>query len=130
MDFDATNLWTAQNRIIVIMPALQRELNAADAKLGDGDTGGMLARVVQKMADTVIDEEDVSNSIAALAQVAAAKSVFEAALLDPAQSIAQCIDPQVDCAGRGERRSQRILVIFGCFASPATSQHATTLRHP
>jgi hypothetical protein len=32
------------------MPTLEQELNAADAKLGDGDTDGMLARVIERLA--------------------------------------------------------------------------------
>lgn len=34
------------------MVDLEQVLNAADAKIGDGDTGGMLARVISKMAET------------------------------------------------------------------------------
>lgn len=52
------------------MGDLEQILNDADAKLGDGDTGGMLARVIGRMA-----EVDLSNAAcpgAALTQLAKA----------------------------------------------------------
>lgn len=39
----------AVSRVAAAVPNLERELNEADSKLGDGDTGGMLARVILAM---------------------------------------------------------------------------------
>jgi len=55
------------------MASLEQSLNAADAQLGDGDTGGMLARVIGKMA-----EENLSSAAdpgAALMQLARAATL-------------------------------------------------------
>lgn len=51
------------------MATLEQELNAADAVLGDGDTGSMLARVLARMADVPInDDEDLGATFGALAK--------------------------------------------------------------
>lgn len=54
------------------MVELEQELNAADAKLGDGDTGGMLARVISAI-DTAAaaSDEDVGACFSAYAKAAA-----------------------------------------------------------
>lgn len=52
------------------MAGLEQMLNDADAKLGDGDTGGMLARVIGKMADT--DLSDAADPGVALIRLAKA----------------------------------------------------------
>lgn len=53
------------------MGTLEQELNAADAKLGDGDTGGMLARVISAMANVqVADGGDVGTAFADYARAA------------------------------------------------------------
>jgi len=44
--FGACDLGRAAKRAADAMVHLEQELNAADARLGDGDTGGMLARVI------------------------------------------------------------------------------------
>ena len=52
---------------------LEQELNAADAKLGDGDTGTMLARVVRRIVALEIeDTADVGAVCSAFARAAAA----------------------------------------------------------
>jgi phosphoenolpyruvate---glycerone phosphotransferase subunit DhaL len=48
----------------------EQELNAADAKLGDGDTGGMLARVLGKMAEADLSEADPGTALTRLAKAA------------------------------------------------------------
>lgn len=54
------------------MIELEQELNAADAKLGDGDTGGMLARVISAIDKaTVPSDEDVGACFSAYAKAAA-----------------------------------------------------------
>ena len=55
------------------MGGLEQVLNEADAKLGDGDTGGMLARVIGKMAET--DLSGAAEPAAALSQLAKAASI-------------------------------------------------------
>lgn len=53
------------------MGQLEQALNDADAKLGDGDTGGMLARVIGKMAEVDLSQsDDVGASLIALAKAA------------------------------------------------------------
>jgi dihydroxyacetone kinase-like protein len=53
------------------MAGLEQELNAADAKLGDGDTGGMLARVIGKMADVDLSTAaDAGTALTMLARAA------------------------------------------------------------
>lgn len=48
---------------------LEGQLNAADALLGDGDTGSMLARVIEKMATTDLTAtSDVGAAFNALAR--------------------------------------------------------------
>ncbi|MBN9030662.1 MAG: dihydroxyacetone kinase subunit L [Rhizobiales bacterium] len=55
------------------MAALEAELNAADSKLGDGDTGVMLARVLGKFGETDIGAgTDLGAAFQALARAAAA----------------------------------------------------------
>lgn len=51
------------------MEQLEDQLNAADALLGDGDTGSMLARVIEKMAATDLSAmSDVGAAFNALAR--------------------------------------------------------------
>lgn len=53
------------------MSVLEQELNAADAKLGDGDTGSMLARVLAAMSATDLQAAaTVSDAFATLARAA------------------------------------------------------------
>lgn len=55
------------------MAELEQDLNQADAKLGDGDTGGMLARVIDKMSQVSLEPgSDLGLSFAALARAALA----------------------------------------------------------
>jgi len=59
-------------RAHVAMATLEQELNAADAKLGDGDTGGMLARVIARMMEQKLTGvDDVGAALGALARAAA-----------------------------------------------------------
>lgn len=49
----------------------EQDLNAADAKLGDGDTGGMLARAIGKMAELDLSTgNDVGAAFSTLARAA------------------------------------------------------------
>ncbi|MBK4217928.1 DAK2 domain-containing protein [Paracoccus caeni] len=57
------------------MAVLEQELNQADAVLGDGDTGGMLARVIGGMAALDLSQEDdLGAAFAALARAALANT--------------------------------------------------------
>ncbi len=48
-------------RVADALPALEKDLNLADAKIGDGDTGGMLARVVENMQSVTSDDGDLGS---------------------------------------------------------------------
>ena len=53
------------------MAELEQELNAADSKLGDGDTGSMLARVLGKLAEAdLAAAPDLGMAFMALARAA------------------------------------------------------------
>ncbi|KAB2784169.1 dihydroxyacetone kinase subunit L [Brucella anthropi] len=54
------------------MGELEQELNAADARLGDGDTGSMLARLFAALAQTDLSQaEDMGVAFSTLAKAAA-----------------------------------------------------------
>ena len=56
-------------RIATAVPALERELNEADSKLGDGDTGGMLARVILAIeAAAPADGDEVGATLSGYAK--------------------------------------------------------------
>lgn len=55
MQLTASDLAGAAEIVCRNLPSLEQELNQADAKLGDGDTGGMLSRVVSAIAAQKID---------------------------------------------------------------------------
>lgn len=69
MSLTSSNIRDAVSRIVAVLPALERELNEADSKLGDGDTGGMLARVIQAI-DGVgpANDADVGATLSAYAK--------------------------------------------------------------
>lgn len=71
MMFTSENLASAVARLAASMPALEQELNRADAKLGDGDTGSMLSRVVSAMAAVDIQGMDVGAALSAYAKATA-----------------------------------------------------------
>ena len=55
------------------MQTLEQELNEADSKLGDGDTGSMLANVIRQMAEVRLQADgDVGAAMSELAKAAAA----------------------------------------------------------
>ena len=66
--FDAGAIGVAVARAKARMATLEQELNVADSKLGDGDTGGMLARIVDAMAE--IDYAGAADVSAVLSQMA------------------------------------------------------------
>jgi dihydroxyacetone kinase-like protein len=67
------HLQAALEKIVANLPALERELNAADSKLGDGDTGGMLARVASAMhAAELPADGDFGATLSAYARATAA----------------------------------------------------------
>ena len=73
MSVTVTTIASAIARANDAMAGLEQVLNEADAKLGDGDTGGMLARVIGKMAET--DLSGAAEPAAALSQLAKAASI-------------------------------------------------------
>ncbi|WP_439627446.1 dihydroxyacetone kinase subunit L [Shinella sp.] len=73
MSITVASIAAAVARANEAMGRLEQMLNDADAKLGDGDTGGMLARVIGKMAD--VDLLSTADPGAALSQLAKAATV-------------------------------------------------------
>lgn len=72
MPFTISDLRIAVARLHERATALEQELNAADAKLGDGDTGTMLARFIASMAaQDLSGAPDVGTALRLLASAAA-----------------------------------------------------------
>jgi dihydroxyacetone kinase-like protein len=71
MDLRVADLTQAVGRAEAAMAVLEQELNAADAKLGDGDTGGMLARVIAGLAAASVPEDDLGAAFFGYAKAAA-----------------------------------------------------------
>ncbi|KKB12410.1 hypothetical protein VE25_07620 [Devosia geojensis] len=75
MAFTAHDLAVALKRANARMETLTDELNAADAKLGDGDTGSMLARLIATFAAVDIEAQpDLGAAFMALAKAGAAST--------------------------------------------------------
>lgn len=73
MGMEVGHIAAAVARAQARMHVAEQELNAADAKLGDGDTGGMLVRVLDRMAgEDVAAAPDVGAAFQQLARAAAA----------------------------------------------------------
>lgn len=69
MSLDVSQVTSAVQRATVAVQAMEQELNEADAKLGDGDTGSMLVRVIGAMAaSNVAEAADVSDAFGRLAR--------------------------------------------------------------
>ena len=69
MALTSTHLRQAVSRVLAVLPALETELNEADSRLGDGDTGAMLARVVRALDQAApADGEDVGVALSAYAK--------------------------------------------------------------
>ncbi|MGH6773345.1 MULTISPECIES: dihydroxyacetone kinase subunit L [Brucella] len=72
MTVTKANLSACAKAAYQAMGELEQELNAADAKLGDGDTGSMLARLFAGLAQTDLSQaEDMGAAFSALAKAAA-----------------------------------------------------------
>lgn len=82
------------------MGALEQALNEADARLGDGDTGGMLARVLAKMAET--DLGNAADPGAALSQLA------KAAMVATGSSLGTLLATGLMAAGRSAKGREHI----------------------
>ncbi|QQR38505.1 DAK2 domain-containing protein [Devosia rhizoryzae] len=75
MRINQDTLATALERAHAAMPRLTDVLNAADAKLGDGDTGTMLARLIATFAAVdVRATPDLGTAFMALAKAGAAST--------------------------------------------------------
>lgn len=59
-------------RVADALPMLEHDLNLADAKIGDGDTGGMLARVVEEMQSVTSNDGDLGSYFLSLSRAAQA----------------------------------------------------------
>jgi len=73
MSIAVSTIASAVARADDAMRGLEQVLNDADAKLGDGDTGGMLARVIGKMAE--VDLTSAADPGVALMQLAKAATI-------------------------------------------------------
>lgn len=73
MSVTVATIASAVARANAAMERLEQVLNDADARLGDGDTGSMLARVIGKMAEA--DLSAAADPGAALSQLAKAAMV-------------------------------------------------------
>lgn len=72
MGWTVRDLDAAVQRAHAAMADLEQDLNDADSKLGDGDTGGMLARVLDRMAgQDLAQTDDIGAAFAQLAKAAA-----------------------------------------------------------
>ncbi|MDL2401867.1 DAK2 domain-containing protein [Rhizobium mayense] len=71
MELTVAQIVAGVRRAADSLKVLEQELNAADAKLGDGDTGSMLARVIGAMATSdVAASVSVSEAFGKLARAA------------------------------------------------------------
>ncbi|MEZ0169357.1 dihydroxyacetone kinase subunit L [Microvirga sp. TS319] len=71
MGFGTSDISAAIARAKARMATLEQDLNAADSHLGDGDTGGMLARVIDRLSEENLNgTEDVGAAFSALARAA------------------------------------------------------------
>jgi dihydroxyacetone kinase len=73
MTITVSSISSAVARANSAMGRLEQVLNDADARLGDGDTGGMLARVIGKMAE--VDLSSATDPETALSQLAKAATI-------------------------------------------------------
>lgn len=73
MSITVASISSAVTRANEAMGPLEQVLNDADAKLGDGDTGSMLARVIGRMAE--VDLSSTSDPGVALSQLARAATI-------------------------------------------------------
>jgi phosphoenolpyruvate---glycerone phosphotransferase subunit DhaL len=74
--FTSADVQAAAVRAAAAMAELKDALNAADARIGDGDTGSMLARVLSAIGDKARDEpdQDVGALFTTLARTAASST--------------------------------------------------------
>lgn len=92
MNITTDSLNRAVARADAAMATLEQELNQADAVLGDGDTGGMLARVIHGMAEKPVEGSDLGAAFSALAKAALANTgsslgtLFATALMSMAKA--------------------------------------------
>jgi dihydroxyacetone kinase len=71
MGFATTDLSAAIARLSVQLPELEQDLDHADAKLGDGDTGTMLARVISALASVTLPANDIGGAFSAYGRATA-----------------------------------------------------------
>lgn len=75
MGFKVQEIAAAIASVKARMATLEQDLNAADSQLGDGDTGGMLARVVDRLSEENLSAvDDVGAAFSTLARAAASST--------------------------------------------------------
>ncbi|MDX3926220.1 MAG: DAK2 domain-containing protein [Shinella sp.] len=119
MSITVSSIAAAVARANAAMEPLEQVLNDADAKLGDGDTGGMLARVIGKMAK--VDLASVADPGAALSQLA------KAATLATGSSLGTLFATGLLAAGR-EAKGRETIGVGDLSGLVATARDAMIAR--
>lgn len=119
MSITVSSIASAVARANSAMGRLEQVLNDADAKLGDGDTGGMLARVIGKMAE--VDLSSATDPGAALSQLA------KAATVATGSSLGTLFATGLLAAGR-EAKGREAIVAGDLSALVATARDAMIAR--
>ena len=119
MSITASSIAAAVARANGAMGRLEQVLNDADAKLGDGDTGGMLARVLGKMAE--VDLSSATDPGTALSQLA------KAATIATGSSLGTLFATGLLAAGR-EAKGRGAIVAGDLSALVATARDAMIAR--
>lgn len=95
-----SSIAAAVARADAAMGGLEQVLNDADARVGDGDTGGMLARVIHTMAQAELDAAaDPGEALSRLAR---------AAMSATGSSLGTLLATGLLAAGRAARGQERI----------------------
>lgn len=119
MSITVSSIAFAIARANAAMGPLEQVLNDADAKLGDGDTGGMLARVIGKMAD--VDLSAAADPGSALSQLA------KAATLATGSSLGTLFATGLLAAGR-EAKGRETIGVGDLSGLVATARDAMIAR--
>lgn len=119
MSITVSTIALAVARANEAMARLEQVLNEADAKLGDGDTGGMLARVIGKMAEVDLSTtSDVGEALIKLAK---------AAMLATGSSLGTLLATGLMAAGR-ETKGRETISVENLSALVASARDAMIAR--
>lgn len=119
MSITVSSIASAVSRANGAMGRLEQLLNDADARLGDGDTGGMLARVTTRMAE--VDLSSTDDPGAALSQLA------KAAMVATGSSLGTLLAAGLLAAGR-EAKGRGTIEVGHLSSLVATARDAMIAR--